>query len=74
MSTHLFDKRRPLLFRFLSNVEEADLETGSAHMKRCADCLKPIVYRVQTMGGPLFLFQSSLAELLQRAPAGKPNS
>src|SRR6202022_2589475 len=25
MSTHLFDKRRPLLFRFPSNVEETDL-------------------------------------------------
>jgi hypothetical protein len=25
------------------------------------------------MGGPIFLFQSSFAELLQRTPAGKPS-
>jgi hypothetical protein len=63
------------LFRFLSNVEEADLR----NRKRTYEALRrlPEAYwsrRVQTMGGPLFLFQSSLAELLQRAPAGKPNS
>jgi hypothetical protein len=28
---------------------------------------------IQTMGGSVFLFQSSLAELLQRTPAEKPD-